>query len=400
MNSPMRDTSRASRPPGGSPGEVLDLVRSGAASSRSDVVRLTGLAPSTVSARIDVLLASGLLEEAGPGASRGGRRPRQLRVRGDAGLVGVADLGAHHASLGVLDLRGDLVAAEQRPMRIADGPLVVLPWLHEQLSRLCGEHGGQPLRGIAIGVPGPVEFATGRVVSPSRMPGWNGVDVPAVLAPFTDVPVLVENDANLMALGEHAVLGPTIEHLVFLKAGSGIGCGVVASSRLHRGARGAAGDISHIRVAGAEHIACNCGRSGCLDAVASGAALVRRMREEGVDIDGPEQLIELAGNADPRAARLLREAGHATGEVLASVVNFFNPEALVIGGQLSRAEPFVASLQSALYELCLPMATQDLIITVTKTGVHAGVLGAGRLILEHLFDPRRVDSTLEQTERV
>ncbi|MEK8107679.1 ROK family protein [Micromonospora sp. M12] len=138
--------------------------------------------------------------------------------------------------------------------------------------------GGRRPAGIGIGIPGPVQHATGRIVSPSRMPGWNGFDVAAFCAGRVDVPVIVDNDANLMALGAHRTAHPEMDHAVYIKAGTGIGSGVIASGRLHRGAQGSAGDISHCRVVADPAPPCTCGNAGCLEAVASGAALVTALR--------------------------------------------------------------------------------------------------------------------------
>ncbi len=373
-----------------SPGGVLQLIRSGAAASRSDVARLLGVSASTAAGRVQALIDHGYLREAGDGKSHGGRRPRRLALRPDSGSVAAIDLGSHHASLAVFDMCGTLLAEHEQPVRIGDGPSVVLPAALAEVERLADP--AIPLRGVTVGVPGPVDARTGRVVSPSRMPGWNGVDVREVLAAHTDLPVVVDNDANLMAVGEHSA--DPVEHLVYVKAGTGIGCGVIASGRLHHGAVGAAGDISHLAVHGREDVACSCGRNGCLDAVASGAALVRDLTAAGVPVTDPASVVDLARDAHPVTTRMLREAGQATGEVLSTIVNFFNPDVLVVGGQFSRAEPFVASIRSTLYERCLPMATEDLQVVTTRTGRLAGVLGAAHLMLEYLLAPERVNAAI------
>ena len=374
-----------------SPGAVLRLVRSGQAASRSDIARLTHVSASTAATRVEALLELGFLHETGAGRSRGGRRPRRLELRTDGGVVAAADLGAHHATLALFDLGGTLLAERELPMEIADGPERVLAWVVDQVGAMAGA-GTAPLAGLTVGVPGPVDFRAGRVVSPSRMPGWNGADVPALAAALTDVPVLVENDANLMALGEFSAAPDGSEHLVFLKAGSGIGCGVIASGQLHRGARGAAGDISHAPVSDQQDVPCSCGCTGCLDAVASGAALARRLAEVGFDVQGTSGVVAIARDAEPVSARMFREAGSATADVLATIVNFFNPDTLVLGGQLSQAEPYVANIRSTLYERCLPMAVEKLVIEPSRAGRLAGVIGGGHLMLEHLFDPGRINA--------
>lgn len=380
-----------------SPGAVLRLVRTGQVSSRSDIARLTHVSASTAASRVQALIDLGFLHEVGAGRSRGGRRPRRLDLRTEAGVVAAADLGANHAVFGLFDLGGALLAHRNLPVSIAEGPRVVLTWAFEQVQRMVEEVPmAPPLLGLTLGVPGPVDSRGGRVISPSRMPGWNGADVPSLLAELTDVPVLVENDANLMAVGEYFVGTDTGEHLVFLKAGSGIGCGVIAGGSLHRGALGAAGDISHVSVSSRTDIACSCGRIGCLDAVASGAALAREMTAAGLPVSDTAAVVDLARDPEPVSARILRDAGRATGDVLATIVNFFNPNTLVLGGQLSQAEPYIASIRSTLYERCLPMAVENLRITLSTAGPLAGVIGGGHLMLKHLFDPMRVNALVSE----
>jgi predicted NBD/HSP70 family sugar kinase len=347
------------------------------------VARALGISPSTAAARIDALLARGVLRDAGAGVSRAGRRPHRIELVPQSGCVGVADLGARHALLATFDMTGTLTEDRHHALEIADGPEQALAWIAGRLGELAR---GQALRGIAMAVPGPVDFDGGRLVSPSRMPGWNGVDVAGLLTRLSGVPSLVDNDANLMALGEFGAVPRAVRHLVFVKAGSGIGSGIIAAGQLHRGAHGMAGDISHVTVPDAEEVLCSCGRYGCLDAVASGAAIVAGLRAAGIEVSDTAQLLQLAHDAHPLATRMLREAGIRTGNVLATIVNFFNPDAVVLGGNLSRSEAFVAGVRSAIYTMCLPMATDQLDIAVSAAGRLGGVQGAARLILDHLFE--------------
>jgi predicted NBD/HSP70 family sugar kinase len=311
-------------------------------------------------------------------------------------VVVAVDLGTHHASFGLFDMAGKVVATRHRDLDIATGPESVLRWVLDQSKDMVAIDAGvrQPLRGIALGLPGPVDSVTGRLVSPSRMPGWNGVDAAALLTEMSGVPVHVDNDANLMTLGEHLSMGDDPQYVVFMKAGSSIGCGVISAGSLHHGHHGMAGDISHVAVADAPPVDCSCGRMGCLDAVAGGAAIVAALQAAGVDTADTGELLALADNAHPLATRLLREAGTRTGGVLATIVNFFNPQRLVLGGQLSQAEAFVAGVRSAIYTECLPMATDQLEIILSRTGQLGGVLGGGRLVLDHLFDPNFVNEAI------
>jgi predicted NBD/HSP70 family sugar kinase len=379
-----------------SPGGILNLVRSGASASRADIARSAGLAPSTVTARVETLISNGYLREAGPGSSSGGRRPRQLEVNPSTGAVCGVDLGARHASFALFDMAGGLLAEHQLAMDIADGPERILGWVVDVANQMvaASDSPGRRLRGIGMGLPGPVDKPGGRLVSPSRMPGWNGIDAGAVLERLSGVAALVDNDANLMALGEHVSLGDDVDHLVFVKAGSSIGCGVIASGSLYHGHRGMAGDISHVSVPNAPPTLCSCGRWGCLDAVAGGAAILASLRAAGVPVVDAGEVLSLAEDGHPLATQTLREAGTRTGGVLATIVNFFNPQRLVLGGALSEADAFVAGLRSAIYTECLPLATDQLEITVSQTKTRGGVLGAGRMILDHLFHASGVNGSL------
>jgi len=370
-----------------SPGAILRLVRSGAATSRAEVARVAGISASTAAARVDDLVRLGYLREAGTGESRGGRKPQLLEISPKSGAVGGVDLGTNHASFGLFDMGGTLLSERHLDMTIADGPDSVLRWVLDQLRDLAAEQPEPPtLRGIAVALPGPVDSRTGLLVSPSRMPGWNGVDVAALLGRLAGVPALVDNDANLMSLGEYSLAEAPVQHLVFVKAGSGIGCGVIAGGRLHHGSHGMAGDISHVSVPDAPHVLCGCGRYDCLDVIASGAAIVANLREAGVEVEDTAAVLHLAQDAHPLTTRMLRDAGMRTGNVLATIVNFFNPDQLVLGGNLSQAEAFVAGVRSAIYTQCLPMATDHLEIVVSRAGKLGGVRGAAQLVLDHLFD--------------
>ncbi|MGK5553624.1 ROK family protein [Actinomadura kijaniata] len=365
------------------PAALVRLVATGQAESRAELARLSGLAASSVSLRVEQLIEAGLFAEEGAGASRGGRRPRRLRLARAAGVFLIADLGAHHARLAVADLAGTPLALADLTCDIAVGPEKTLTAVLDALRALARDRGlnDLPVRGVGIGLPGPVDPATGQVVSPSRMPGWNDFPVRDFLAGHAAVPVLVENDANLMAVGEHRHSWPELDNLMVIKLGTGIGCGVIVDGRLHRG-RGAAGDISHVRILSEATVDCSCGHPDCLEAHASGAALAAALARQGVAVDHPSHIVELVTDGVPQATSAVRTAGRLIGDVLTALVNFFNPDALVIGGSLSGAEPLVATVRGAIYERCLPLATRNLEIATSRAGRNASILGAGHLLLD------------------
>ncbi|MFJ9931170.1 MULTISPECIES: ROK family protein [Streptomyces] len=361
---------------------VLELVASGQASSRAELAALLGAAPSTISVAVGQLVERGLIAEEGTQSSTGGRPRKVLRLGGTDEFAVAADLGGRHARIGVVLPGGRLGEVSTVPFVIADGPEEALPRLAEALEALAEERGRHRLRAVGLSLPGPVDIESGAVVLPSRMPGWNRFPVAAWLEDRFGVPSAVDNDANCMAMGEHTVRPAEHRQSIMVKMGSAIGAGVIVDGRLYRGATGAAGDITHIRIDGAADIPCSCGKTGCLETVASGAALVRILRERGADVGSIEDVVRLAVDADPEATGAVRRAGEHLGQVLAANVNFFNPDAVYLGGILSTLEPFVAAVRSQLYESCHPLVTEHLTIERARLGADAGVVGAGQFALQ------------------
>lgn len=343
------------------------------------MVRLLGLAPSTVSARVQSLIDAGVLVEAGEGASRGGRRPRVLRLADQQDISLVADLGGHHGRIALVGADGSWVADHSLPVEIDRGPEQVLEDVARALTELHRASGPQRrVAMVGIGLPGPVDAVSGTVEGASRMRGWNGFAVRQWLEQHFEVPAIVENDTHLLALGEHAAR-PDLTDFILVKAGTGIGGAIISEGRLRRGARGAAGDISHVRVEAAHDRPCACGNHGCLETIASGAALCADLVADGIEIGSKADLITLASNAHPAVTTRLRQAGRHLGEVLAALVNFQNPQAVVLAGSLSTADAFVAAARGVLYDRCLPLTTRHLEISKSVTGPDGGLAGLAAL---------------------
>jgi predicted NBD/HSP70 family sugar kinase len=393
--------STANRPPerarAAGAGTILRLVREGRASTRVEIGELTGLARSTVTQRVDQLLAEELLLPAGDAASTGGRPSRRLAFNRSAGVVLAADLGATHSRLALCDLGGEILDETMADRAIADGPDAVLGWVEERFDALLERAGRDrgAVRAIGVGVPGPVEFATGRPVTPPIMPGWDGYPVADRLGDRYAVPVLVDNDVNIMALGEHWAGWRDVDHLLLVKVGTGIGCGIVAGGRIHRGAQGAAGDLGHIQITSDPAVVCRCGNIGCMEAVAGGGAIAASLRAQGVEARDGRDVVALVRSGSPAAVREVREAGRVLGSVLATSVNLFNPAVIVIGGDLSHAEEhLLAGVREIVYQRSLPLATRSLRIVRSRLDDRAGVVGASVMAIEHVLAPDAVDDAL------
>lgn len=382
---------------------LLDLIRSGQARTRPELGRRSGLGRAAVSRELDRLFSFKLVKEDGPAPSSGGRAPRAVTFRADAGALLVAELGASSAAVGVADLAGSLICSREVEIDIASGPEAVLAKLTELLDTLVDQCGLDKHRtwGMGIGVPGPVEFSTGRSISPPIMPGWNEFPVRGYLAERYEVPVWVDNDVNLLALGElSAGVARGERTALYIKIGTGIGAGIICDGKLHRGAQGCAGDIGHIAMAGEQEVICRCGNFQCLEALAGGFALARdgtKAAESGTSTYlasvlatagrvSAKDVAQGAQRGDAVCVQLIQRCGHLVGEALAAMVNFFNPSLILIGGGVAGAgDMLLAAIRRAIYHRSLPLATRELNIRLGSLGDDAGLRGAATMVIEELF---------------
>ncbi|TPW77368.1 ROK family protein [Schumannella soli] len=381
--------------PASGAGELLRVLRDGTPRTRAELAEQLGVARSTLGLRIDALLDTGLVGPGDDGVSTGGRPPSRIALRPDARVVLAADLGAGHARIALTDLLGVTLAEHSADIRIADGPDAVIAWVADRAEELLAELGRtrDDLLAAGIGVPGPVDHASGRPVSPPIMPGWNDVDVPRLLRERLDVPVFVDNDVNLAALGERTHAHPDVDDLLFVKVATGIGLGLVADGQLRRGAQGTAGDLGHVRVARGAGVRCTCGNEGCLEALAAWPAIAAALAAEGVEVGSAGDLLALVESGDVRAVAAVRQAGRDLGEVLATCVNLINPSVIVIGGSLAQiGEQLLAGVREVVYSRSTPAATAALQITLSQTREHAAVYGASMLAIDAALSPDAVES--------
>lgn len=381
---------------------ILRAVRDEGPLSRVELAARLDVSRTTVAAEVGRLVELGLAADGGPAESRGGRRSTMVDLDDRLRFVGI-DVGATSMNIALTDGRlGILARAADATVNIRDGsgPDGILARAIELTRKLLQEHDVERLAGVGIGVPGPVDFHAGVPVSPPIMPGWDRYPVREVLSQELGCPALLDNDVNVMALGEqHTGVARSAEDFLFVKLGTGIGCGIVVNRQLYRGVDGCAGDIGHIRVS-EDGPVCACGNVGCLEAFFGGAALSRDARaaarsgrsaalavllEQHGRIGGEEVSAALA-LGDPTALELVRLGGRHVGSVLANLVSFFNPGLIVIGGGLAQlGHSLLAEIRSVVYRQSLPLATGNLPVVLSELGDDAGVVGAARLISDAVF---------------
>jgi glucokinase-like ROK family protein len=379
--------------------KILTYVRDEGPLSRIDLAGRLGVSRTTVAAEAGRLVELGLAVDGGPAASRGGRRSTLVDLDPGLRFVGI-ELGATSMRVAVTDGRLQVLARDSSPIEIRRGPEAVLADALDTTRKLLAAEGVEKPAGVGIGVPGPVDFQGGVPVSPPIMPGWDGYPVRDALSRELGTPVLLDNDVNVMALGEqHTGVARSASDFLFVKIGTGIGCGIVVGGHLYRGADGCAGDIGHIRI-DANGPVCACGNHGCLEAFFGGAALARDataaaqggrspVLAELLEEDGAltaESVGRALTRGDATALALTREGGRRVGSVLANLVSFFNPGLIVIGGGVAGlGHALLAEIRSSIYRQSLPLATGNLPVVLSELGGDSGVIGSARLISDAVY---------------
>lgn len=386
--------------------QLLETTFWSAGGSRHGMAEQLGFSKSKANALIAGLLEQGLLSEAGLQRSSGGRRPENLQLHAGLGVLVGVDIGATSLDVAVLGADLGIVVQVGEAADVRQGPGVVLARVRALIKELlvqCGLEARQVI-GIGIGVPGPVNFEAGQLVNPPLMPAWDSFSIRDYLREDYAAPVFVDNDVNLMALGELWRLRRSLSNFLVIKVGTGIGCGIVCHGEVYRGAAGSAGDVGHICV-DQDGPRCHCGNVGCVEAMAAGPAITRmaieaaeagrspalaeRLRTQGridaVDVGEASRAGDAAANA------IVQRAGALIGQMLASVVNFFNPSHIFIGGGITRIGPlFLAAVRQSVYQRSLALSTRHLEIQYTPLGAQGGLIGAGVLAMHETLKARGV----------
>ena len=381
-----------------SAGDLLELVRTGQAHTRSDLRRLTGLSRTAVTARVSALTEAGLLLAGEELASTGGRPPGGLVFNRHAGVVLAVAVGRSRSQLAVFDLDGDELASRSDDHEVGLGPDDLMPEIVGRLVGLLGRGGARAagrVVGIGLSLPGTVDQLRGASLDSPVMGGWDGVQLAPYFTAVTDAPLFVANDADVLARSERMGRTGLLGDVLVVKASTGLGLGIITEGRVVSGHLGAAGEIGHTKVDAAVGLPCRCGTTGCLETIAGGWALVSRLAESGREVGHVRDLVELAGQGDPEARGLLRDSGRLLGELLAVAINLLNPQAVVIGGDMAAAfDTYAAGVRESVYARATALATRDLQILPATYGDRAGVVGCAALALDHVLSPGAVDSFL------
>jgi predicted NBD/HSP70 family sugar kinase len=403
----MPSTMSASRPvtataspllaPGATAGDLLDLIRSGRATTRGELGRVTGLSRTAVSARLASLADAGLVLEGEEESATGGRPASTLVLDRDAGLVLAVAVGRSRSQMSVCSLDGTELASASHDQEVGLGPDVLMPVVVEHLAAMLAGLGrsGDEVRGVGLSLAGTVDRERGVSVDSPALAGWDGVPLADYLTGVTGAPLVLDNDCNVMAASERDGHLRDHDDVLVLKASTGLGLGIVAGGHLLRGHRGAAGELGHVKVPAAAGLTCRCGDTGCLEAVAGGWALVERLRAAGQEVDHVRDLVAQAVRGDGEARAIVRESGRRVGEALAATVTVLNPRAVVVGGDMAGAfDTFSAGLRDTLFPGTTALAGRDLQVLPATYGERAGLVGCVRLALDSVLSPRAVDALL------
>ncbi len=370
-------------------GYLLELVRTSGGLSRQQLVASTGMSRGTLYGRLDTLTRLGLVYEAESLGATGGRRARRIRFEDRGRVVLAIDLGQTHARIGVTDLMGNELRRAVLPLRVEDGADAVLGPVLNHSEKLVARGHDERLVGIGVGVPAATDPGTGSILHPTTLGGWPSEAVVAAVAARWDHPLVVENDARAAAVGE---CRSAEETLVYVKVATGIGCGIVVGGDVLRGASGVAGDLGHVRAAGAgPGRACRCGRAGCLAAYSSGRALLERLLPHGV-----RALTDVTGRVgDPAVDGELAAAAAVLGATLATIVTTVNPHRVVLGGTLGVIPSLVDGVRAQVDDIVTELARP--VVEGSSLGDRATTRGLARLVTRHVYAPDAVDETVART---
>jgi predicted NBD/HSP70 family sugar kinase len=368
--------------------KVLEVVRERGTVSRAEIAVATGLARSTVSTLVGELQSAGLVVERedarvdGPASS--GRPPLMLSLDPGAGAVMGIQFDHDYVRVAIADLSLTLLAEGVKASDVDHNARAGLEAAAELAGDLLARAGieSDRLIGAGVALSGPIDRNSGLISSTTILSGWVGVDVSSWLGEHLGVPVHVDNDANLGALAESVLgAGRGASEMAYVMLSSGIGGGLILGGRLYRGARGSAGEIGHVSVDETGPM-CRCGSRGCLETLVGARALIDLLRRSHGEEITIEQMIALARDGDPGCQRVIADAGRTVGRVAGAICNEFNPQRIVVGGELALAGDLLLDpLRESITRYAIPSATEELTVAAGQLGDRAELMGALALVV-------------------
>lgn len=385
--------------------QIINYLRENSRSSRNELADYLHLSRSKTMQYVEEMLQRGIIKDDIVGKSSGGRKPRLLDIDGTFCYIIGIYMGTTGATIGIADFTGELCLTHRYPFSHKDMPAEILDSIIEQIFALLNDNQIplQKVYALGVGVPAPIDKETGLITSPANLLNWDNFSVVDYFSRyFPDAVIQVDNDVNLMALGEaHHGMGRGHANFIYTKVGTGIGCGIICNNELYRGENGTAGDIGHVSI-DREGPVCYCGNVGCLERIAAAPAMVAqaeayardgqspalaKLYAERGDYLLPQDIGTAASEGDKYANEIIIHSGQALGRVLATLVSFFTPTLMIIGGGVSDIGPqFVTSVHRTILEYSQPLSTRNLDVRKSEMGRLAGVHGAVQLGLKAVFD--------------
>jgi len=380
---------------------VLNCVREHGVIPRASVARYTGLSRTTVGSIIDALITEGFVREGDAQRSEPSRNRRVIPVHFNANagyILGIA-MGRHHLTILLCDLAATIVRQKNVTFIVSNGPEVCLPQLVTELHTFLEEQRipWGKIVGIGLGMPGPIDAMLQGPTAPPRMPGWDGTPVARYLEAELQVPVYLDKNANMGALGEIRYgAGRSVSDLMYLKVGANIGSGLIVGGRVYRGSGGSAGEVGHMTV-DPNGALCDCGNRGCLEVLAGARAIVEDARQRGADVADMDQVIAAAQGGDIKCMAALGRAAEWIGIALTGLVNFINPSLIVLDGSTMRAgDLMVVPIRRYVAEHCLPAPRTHMEITMAALAGNAIALGGVATVIDVAFGvsswPRSIEA--------
>lgn len=379
--------------------KVFRVVQSSGAISRADLARMTRLSPATVTETVKVLLKAGYLTEAELGETSGGRPPIMIRINRERNYIVGIDLDVSKMTILLCNLGLETIASKSSALDTIDYRAVlakIVPEVQALIDECDLEK--EKILGVGLGVPGHVNFARGLVRFAPNL-RWQDVPLAEDLESKLQMDVFVENDAKLSALGEKWFgAGQEANEMVYVSVKAGIGCGLIIDGEIYRGIDGSAGELGHMTIdpAGPE---CTCGNYGCWETFADNSAILsramraiaaapdsvlRKISEKQLRQITMDDLIEAFSQNDPVAVKVVRESAWYLGIGIVNILNSFNPELVIIGGDIIRAgDSFFDGIRSVVNKRALKVPRQRANIVPSELGDKACAIGATMLVIEN-----------------